>query len=261
MGVAVSVTLARRVRGGVDTGEPLPDPYKNLAEAGIRFRRGNLHMVAGLTGSMKTLWMLDVMRRIGLNSLYLSNDSDETTIAARLLAHAVQRPAADVAADMAAQPGWAASILAQHDNIRWSFDPSPTLDDVGLEMDAFAEIYGDYPDLMILDVLKNVSYYEEKDSGSYARVLQYLHQLARQTRTAVIAVAHCTEFSRGNPCPSRSDILQKQNELPVLQLTVGARPPSFYVAAVKNRHGPQDPSGYTTHRLRVDPETCTFWES
>lgn len=254
------MTLARRVRGGVESGEPLPDPYRSLAAAGIRFRRGCLHMVAGLTGSMKTMWMLDTVKRMGVRSLYLSNDSNEVTVAERLLASAVNRPTSQVAQDLSGDPAWAASILAQHDNIRWSFDPGPTLDDIDLEMEAFAEVYGDYPDLLVVDVLKNISYYEDSDHGAYGRVLQFLHTLARSTNTAVVVVHHCTEASNANPCPSRRDILQKQNELPVLILTVGVRGADFHVAAVKNRHGSQDPSGFTTHRLRVDPQTCTFWE-
>jgi hypothetical protein len=64
----------------------------------------------------------------------------------------------------------------------------------------------------------------------------------------------------GNPCPPRSAILQKQNKLPVLELTVANHERNFYVAPVKNRHGRSDPSGRTYVRLNVNPETCTFWE-
>lgn len=257
----MSVTLARRVRGGVETGEPLPDAYKVLAAAGIRFRRGNLHLVAGQTGSMKTMWLLDMVKRMNVPTLYLSNDSDEATIAERLLASALQRTTEEVAADMAAMPSWAGSILAQHDNIRWSFDPGPTLDDIDLEMEAFAEVYGDYPQVLVVDVLKNVSYYEEKDAGSYARVLQFLHTSARTTGTCAIVVHHCAEGARAEPCPPRASVLQKQNELPVLITTVAVHGSYFYVAPVKNRHGSQDPTGSTAYRLRVDPQTCTFWET
>lgn len=257
----MSVTLARTVRRGVSSGTPLPDPYQVLRMNKIRFRRANLHMVAGLTGSMKTLWLLDIVTRMRVPTFYQCNDSDQATIASRLLARSVQRPVDEVARDMQGDPDWAASILNSYDFVRWSFDPAPTLDDISLEMEAFTEIHGEYPYLFVLDILKNVSYYEESDHGSVGGRLQYLHALGRSTEAAVIAVHHCTEGSRAYLCPSRSDILQKQNELPVLQLTVAVRGESFYVAAVKNRYGPQDPSGNTAHRLRVDPNTCQFWES
>jgi hypothetical protein len=218
-------------------------------------------MVAGLTGSMKTLWMLDLIKRMGVRTEYFSNDSDETTVASRLLAAAVQRPVEQVAAELKGEPAWASSLLAQHDNIRWCFDPSPTLEDIGEETEAFGEIYGDYPELIVVDILRNVAYYEDAERGSNARKLQYFHSLARQTGAGIIVVHHCTEASRADPCPSRSDILEKQNELPSLILTVGVRGNAFHVAPVKNRHGFQDPSGYTNPRLRVDPETCQFWEA
>lgn len=255
----MSVTLARQVRRGVVAGEPLPDVYPVLARAGIHIRRAGISMVAGKSGTMKTMWALDLVRKLQLPTLYNCNDSDEATVAGRLVSSLTQRPYQDVCKDMIDDPNWAASHLAAFENIRWCFDPSPSLDDIDLEVEAFAELYGEYPWLIVVDILKNVSYYEDTDHSSVSGKLKYLHTLARSTKAAVLVIHHCSEGAGGGICPPRSAILEKQNELPELQLTVGLQEPYFFMAPVKYRHGPSDPSGYTNYRLKVDPSTGQFW--
>jgi len=256
----MSVTLARTIERGVSTGDPLPDVYPSLARAQVHFRRGNLHMIAGAPGSMKTMFVVDMVRRLGVPTLYFSNDSDETTIISRLLANRVQRPTQDVAEEMVQMPAWASSFLRPMANVRWSFNPSPTLEDIQVETEAFAEIYGDYPHLIVVDVLVNVSYYEDTDHGQIGRILQFLHGLARDSRSAVVVVHHCTEAVSGHPCPPRSAIMQKRAELPVLIASVAVYDGTFYFAPLKNRWGPQDPSGKTAVSMHVDPATCSFRE-
>lgn len=256
----MSVTLARTIERGVSTGDPLPDVYPTLARAQVHFRRGNLHMIAGAPGSMKTMFTLDMVRRLNVPTLYFSNDSDEATVTSRLLANAVQQSTEIVADQMVEMPGWAAGHLRPLDNVRWSFSPSPTLEDIEIETEAFAEIYGDYPHLIVVDVLVNVSYYEDTDHGQVGRILQFLHGLARETRAAVLVIHHCTEAVAGHPCPPRSAIMQKRNELPVLIASVAVSDGTFFFAPLKNRWGPQDPTGKTAVGMYVDPTTCTFRE-
>lgn len=256
----MSVTLARQVRRVVSSGEPLPDVYPVLASAGIRLRRSSLHEIAGQPGSMKTMFMLDWVRRLKVPTLYFSNDSDEATVASRMLAASTNQTLSDSEGYVRLNREWAAGKLSGLDHVRWSFDPAPSLDEIDLEMEAFNEVYGDYPVLMVVDILTNVSYYEDSDHGSDARILQYLHASARTSGAAVVVVHHCTEAVPENPCPPRYAIINKQAKLPVCILTVAVQGNSFFVAPVKNRHGYQDPSGRGALRMRVDPEKGVFSE-
>lgn len=256
----MSVTLSRMVRRDIRTGDPLPDVYPSLRQAGIRLRRSNLHLIAGQTGSMKTMFAMDLIEKLKVPTLYFSNDSDEMTVASRALAKRVQRPFETVSSEMRSNREWAGFQLESLFHVRWCFDPSPSLDDIDLEMEAFNELYGEYPHLVVIDILDNVSYYEDTDHGAAARKLQFFHASARSSGAAFLVLHHCTEAVDGHPCPPRSAILQKQNKLPVLELTVATHDKSFFISPVKNRHGRSDPSGRTFVRLNVNPETCTFWE-
>lgn len=256
----MSVTLARTALRDLHTGDPLPDVYPSLAKAGIKLRRSNLHEVAGQPGAMKTTFVMDWVRKLAVPTLYFSNDSDESTVANSMLAANVERAREATEKELRQAPEWAAGRLAGYDNIRWSFDPSPSLDEIDLEMEAFCEIYGEYPSLVVVDILGNVSYYEDSDHGSDARILQYLHASARSSGAAFLVVHHATEAVSGDPCPPRSAILNKQAKLPVLILTVANKGENFYVSPVKNRHGFQDPSGRTAINLRVNPSIGVFSE-
>jgi hypothetical protein len=256
----MSVTLSRVVRKDLRSGDPLPDVFHVLRRNQIRLRRGNLHLLAGKTGSMKTMFVLDLVKKMQVPTLYFSNDSDEATVAQRVLANSVQRTTEAVAEDLDRDKNWASSTLDTMEHVRWVFDPSPSLDDVDLEMEAFNEVYGDYPWLVVIDIMDNISYFEDSDHGSAARILQFLHSSARNSGAAVLVVHHCSEAADENPCPPRSSILQKQNKLPVLELTVANHGEWFFIAPVKNRHGPGDPSGRTHYRLRVNPSICSFSE-
>lgn len=256
----MSVTLSRVVRKDLRSGDPLPDVFHVLRRNQIRLRRGNLHLLAGKPGSMKTMFGLDLTKKMQVPTLYFSNDSDESTVAQRVLANAVQRPTEAVARDMKDNKRWASDNLDSMEHVRWVFDPSPSLEDIEIEMEAFNEIWGEYPWFVVIDILDNISYYEDSEHGSISRKLQYLHGLARNTGAAILVMHHCSESAEENPCPPRSSILQKQNKLPVLELTVAVHGEAFYVAAVKSRHGPSDQTGHTAYRLRVIPETCSFSE-
>ena len=175
----MSVTLSRIVRRDLKTGDPLPDVFTSLRQAKIRLRRSNLHLIAGQTGSMKTMFIMDWVRKLGVPTLYFSNDSDEMTAASRALAQAVQRPAEKVSGEMRNAKDWASAHLESMAHVRWCFDPSPSLDDIELEMEAFNELYGEYPELVVIDILDNVSYFEDTDHGATARKLQFFHSSAR----------------------------------------------------------------------------------
>lgn len=253
-------SLAKTLRQGDSKGEALPDVFKSFGRSGIKFRRGSLHMIAGQPGSMKTQLALALADEWKVPTLYVSNDSDETTVASRLIARRLRASTDRVEELMRSKPDWTARQLTGVDHIRWNFNPNPSLPEVEEEILAFQEIYGVPPVLIVVDVLMRMDYVEESERGTAFRVTDYLGKLAREYSACVIVVHHTTESVEGHPCPPRHAVLQKISQLPALILTLA---PLYWsgdlaVACVKNRHGEQDPSGRTYVTLKADPSQNWF---
>lgn len=250
-------SLHRIVRGGLETGKALPDVYQTMARAGVRIRQGKVTMIAGRPGSGKTMLTLNLASKWQVPTLYFSNDSDEMTVASRLISRRINsRTSDEVAKVIDTNRSWASNALEGDEHIQWCFDPSPTLQDIETEVEAFEELYGEYPKLIVVDVLMQVNYAEDNEHSSQGRVIQYLNSLARRTGAAVIVVHHTTEGVEGTPCQPRSAILNKISQLPAVILTVASHGETFYFAPVKNRDGRDDASGGMVFAMYLDAGRC-----
>lgn len=257
-------SLSRVVKQGLKAGEALPTAYKKMEEAGIFFRKSDLHMIAGRPGAGKTFLALNLAIKAGVPTLYLSNDSNEVTVATRVISYFTGTPTRDVEATLEDQKEKAAELLARRvPHIRWSFEDSPSLEDLSEEMEAFRELYGEYPALTIVDILMLVNYAEDSEHASASRVMGFLKHLARDCGTAVVVVHHCSEAAyteRNAVCPPMSAVQQKVNQFPALVLTVSNEHTSFFVAPVKSRGSLSDPSGRTALTFNWEPQVARISE-
>jgi len=108
----------------------LPDLFKTLKREGIRFRRGQVTMIAGQPNSGKSLLALFYGVQAKVPTLYISADTDAYTTAIRTasiitgtqinsIEESFKNDGAKVYTD----------ALSSLRHIEFSFDPSPTLDD------------------------------------------------------------------------------------------------------------------------------------
>lgn len=142
--------------------------------------------------------------------------------------------------------------------IQWCFDSSPSLQDVADELDAYVELWDEYPPVIVVDNAMNIEGSSDEGSGGLRFVLSELHRLGRETGSAVLVLHHARE--EGNPLePSpREKVQGKVAQLPEIILTVALDGEEFKIAPVKNRNGFQDPTGKTYRRLTAIPEKATF---
>jgi replicative DNA helicase len=254
------LSLAKTLNQEGNRGEALPELFKSFTANGIRFRRGGVCMIAGVPGSYKTQLTLSLADAWKRPTLYFSNDSDETTVASRLIARRMRVNTERIEEQMHKDPKWASAQLSNLDHIKWNFSPNPTLQEIEEEIQAFMEIYGQPPELVVVDVLMKVNYMEDSDHGSFTRIVDFLTGIARDYSACVILVHHASEAVPGNPVPPRSAIMQKISQLPSLILNVAPDPWSgnLCICPVKNRHGTQDPSGKNYFTLRANPAQCWF---
>lgn len=257
-------TLRRSIGRGLSSGEPLAAPFRAFDDIRAYFRRGSMAMIAGMPGSMKTQLAINIASRIVVPTMYFSNDSDNFTMASRMLAMRSGQPTSvtEEWAQHGTHKDYAQKLLMMDDHIKWSFHSGPTLDHLELEMDAFAEIHGEYPHHTIIDILMNVDY-PGAGEQNYWGVMAELHDLSRKWETALTIVHHSSEAVKGEPCPPRHAIMGKANQLPVLILTVA--PDTFdrgklNVAVVKNRFGESDLTGRTAFQLDIEPACSRVFE-
>src|SRR5882762_2807203 len=124
-------SLSRVVKQGLKAGEALPSAYKKLEEAGILIRKSDLHMIAGKPNQGKTMLALNLAIKTEVPTLYFSNDSNEVTVASRVIAHFTGTNTRDVEGRLEDEKDKASELLARRvPHIQWCFESAPTLEDI-----------------------------------------------------------------------------------------------------------------------------------
>lgn len=243
---------------------PLPDAYPGLANSKykVRLRRGEVVMVAGPPGAGKSVFALVAALRLagqGVPVLYISADSNEATMAARAAACVTGHPV-DVVARTIEIGLWSEEYGGRMAAlpIRFEYDDTdPSIDDIANGLTAFMEVWGEAPQVIVLDNLMNMSTDGDEWQGLRSAVKQ-LHYIARKSKACVLVLHHTSEQDGSivGCAPPRSAIQGKVSQLPALILTIANRDGELLVGVVKNRHGPDDVKATQPVRMIVDFATC-----
>lgn len=241
-----------RVAGSPDQlGEPLPPVFTSLEYAGIKFRRSQLTMIAAQPNGMKSAFVLSYILQLKKLALVFSADNDEWETIKRSAAIITNRDQGAIEKEFVEASEWYQEVFSNEvdDFLRFSFETDPTYEDFVLETLAFQETFGDFPALIVVDNLMNVSSDSEEEHRGLQEVLKFLKRLARKTGAAVIVLHHMQESERINPYrpPPRSALQQKLSQTPetILSLCYLSRNQQLLVSPVKNRGGPSDPKAET----------------
>ena len=240
---------------------PLPDVWSGLAAKQIKFRRGQVCMVAAAPNAGKSMFALIYAIKAGVPALFFSADTDTTTVMMRSAAHLSGHNQVNVEQNLSNDNNHYNHHLSKLGHIKWVFDSSPSLDDIELEIRAYVELYGIAPELIIIDNLMNVAAETDNEWAGLRAIMMELHDMARKTEACVLVLHHVSEQSEyGSPTkpPARRSIHGKVSQLPALILTLGYDPlnAELNIAAVKNRFGPHtaDASDFTS--LNVNYGAC-----
>lgn len=250
-----------RIRGAA--GDPLPTVFESLEDADTRLLRSQLTLIAGGPGSLKSTLALNIALKSGVNALYLSDDSDAFTQASRGVSvltgsslsasgSSVRNNALEaVRAELAGAP------------IRFAYDPAPTLDVIETQVEAYEEVYGAYPELIVVDNVTNVRMdagQESDPSNGLEWLMDYLHSMARHTEACVLGLHHVTgSFNDSDRSIPLSGVKGQIGRVPELILTLHRPAPDILaVSTVKNRAGKADASGMTFVELAFDADTMSI---
>jgi hypothetical protein len=254
-------TLSRLVARGSIAPPPLPPMFPSWGARGLVLREQSVHMIAGVAGTFKTMVLLSGLANMKVPTLVFSTDSDDATVASRLLGIATGKPTKETEDWLRTQPQRCTELLSRYDFLQWQFLPNPSLDDIWLETYAYGERYGRWPTLICIDILMDISHGEGGEWEVLRLVIKEAKVLARETRAAVLIIHHASEGMRGKPCPSRGEIMGKAAASPSLMVTLGKdEEDGLWAACVKNRHGPSDITGRTAFRMGIDPASSRVFD-
>lgn len=258
-----------------DEGDPLPDVFPQLAEAGARLRRGQLHLFAAAPGGGKSAvasWIATNMKYDDgspVPGLYFSPDSDKGTLGFRLAAGVLRTSVRDAEAllEDPDDPAWG-EIESALSHVWFNWDQSPTLDDINKEIEAYVEVMGEYPHWIVIDNLKNmVPDNPGEKHVEYDEIMEYLKVLAGKIHSAVIVLHHVVgSLEAGNEKIPLSGLLGKPSKacrlivtMFILERGTGSSV-TLFMSIVKNSNGQMDASGDFGVDIPWNPEKSWFGE-
>lgn len=221
---------------------PLPEVWKELTHQDIKFRRGQVCMIAAAPNAGKSMLALIYAIKAGRPTLFFSADTDTATVMLRTAAAISGHSQSTIEKALEKTPKAYDYTMAKADHIQWVFDSSPSLDDIEMEIKAYLELYGIMPELIIIDNLMNVLAESENEWAGLRSIMAELHDMARKTEACVMVLHHVSEATEyGSPeyPPPRRAIHGKVSQLPAMICTLGYDPvnATLRVSAVKNRFG------------------------
>jgi hypothetical protein len=236
-----------------------------LYDMGLSVPRGEVVMIAGRSGAMKSMFTLWWLCMMGVPALYFSADMSPTTVGLRLASmlsgHPKEHVTRQLREDPAARAAYAErlaaiKVLFEYGSITWS--------GVDTALDAYVSIWDDYPTAIVIDNLMDVEG-ASSDYGVQMETMLAATDLARAIDCTVFILHHATDKPAGKfdpwTPPPRSDVKGGHSEKPALSLSVAhvKETGEYRVAITKQRNGPSDPSAQTWATLYVQPDIARFY--
>jgi hypothetical protein len=258
------LTLDRVVRPGTAGHPSIQLPYQGLNRLGFGLTPGKLSMLAAGPGTGKSAFAMTIALDLGLRTLYESPDQDSWTTAVRVLAHNTGHPQSYIRACLEPgvnRPDEIDVALYDAEHVQFSFD-SYTTEEIHADVMAYGVIHGSFPELMVVDNLRNVARGDSGDYEAQGHALDELDALAQSTGSHVLVLHHANgQYDDGTKPIPLSGLENKVSKYPTQILTMHRDGEDRRVLCiVKNRTGRQDPSGRLQVALRYDGERMCFMD-
>lgn len=249
-----------------EAGKPLPKVpgLRDLYAAGTTPRHGEVVMIAGRSGHQKSGLALWYVAQMNLPTLYFSADMSAFTASSRLASMVADQTTEEVEEGMRRGFGPDYQDMLADLRITFSFGSPITWRQVDEELQAYVELWDEWPQVIVIDNLMDVAD-AESDYTVQMAAMSTVTEIARETGATVIVLHHASDKTPNaltNPYdpPARSEIKNGLAEKPELCLTVALDPHThnYRIATVKQRMGPNDPSGRRFVVLRAEPSKTRF---
>lgn len=151
--------------------------------------------------------------------------------------------------------------------LRIDYESSPSPDDIEEILEAYWELFGEYPTLIVIDNITNVSGVgseEDNYSTGLEGLMDYLHAMARETAACVIGLHHVLgEYNNGDKPIPLNGVKGQIGRVPEMILTLHKRKLDdetmiLCISKVKIRGGQPDPTGMTWAELEFVGSRMSF---
>ncbi len=151
--------------------------------------------------------------------------------------------------------------------LRIDYESSPSPDDIEEILEAYWELFGEYPTLIVIDNITNVSGVgseEDNYSTGLEGLMDYLHAMARETAACVIGLHHVLgEYNNGDKPIPLNGVKGQIGRVPEMILTLHKRKLDdetmiLCISKVKIRGGQPDPTGMTWAELEFIGSRMSF---
>jgi KaiC/GvpD/RAD55 family RecA-like ATPase len=235
--------------------------FKQLDDIGAKIRRGQVTLIGAAPGGGKSALATTLALYSQAPTVYFSADSDKATFGSRIMASALEIHLSEAEELLLTKNEEALAKLDRLTDHMWvNFDPSPSPKDIDEEIDCFTYIYGDYPHLVVVDNLMDVSLYGSDERMGHDAIIDFCRQLARRTGAAVLILCHVTgPYTDGTEVIPRSGLMNKIDKRPRLILTLHRYDINgLGVSVVKNSNGPAEADGSMMVVIPWLPEKSWF---
>jgi KaiC/GvpD/RAD55 family RecA-like ATPase len=256
-------------------GEPLPVVFQKLGSAGIHIRRAQVTLLVAEPNGFKTglamFWATRLAQK-GQKVLYLSADTDEHVMECRMVCMLTGQRFADVEKARMAD--------ARGDSMEWNYYSEPLLDlktffvDYNTDPDynylyelmlAQNELWGTYPDLVVMDNLGNFVPGREDEWLALHESIKVFKAYARESGSAFLVPHHANETTDGESlkAPKRKNITGKVAKYPdaAIGIALDDEQGVLHVSPLKSRTSRKDVSGSHSVDLWVDADRMAIYDT
>jgi replicative DNA helicase len=223
---------------------PLPVNNRVLNGAGLAFRRGQFSIMAAAPGVGKSVFATNLALRAKVPTLFLSADSDEWTVMTRACSILSGVPLATVEDNLNEESwqDWYGGLLMGSEHVDWCFQSRIDIEFICNRILAFEEIYGEPPQLVVVDNLKNTVMDPERQYAELEGICLELQEVARLEQCHVLALHHVKGAKEDGRSPiGLGDLLGNIDKIPEVVLGLNwpnASRDSLTLTVPKNRGGP-----------------------
>lgn len=239
------MALLSSARRSTALAPPLPISNRILNSAGVVLRRGQFSMLAAApsVGKSTVARNLCIFSR-DVRSLYFSADTDEYTVRKNAISVLTGSPLNQVDSQLESE-SWDSyynNKLTEVDHVDWQYGTDVDPETIALQMNAYSERWGDYPDLVVVDSLGNTVEDDENEIAELKANCRELHRMARATKCHIMALHHLTgEYEDGDKPVTLKALKGKVGQWPELAIGLswprGKEAGALLMTVPKNRNG------------------------